>query len=472
MLSTELGLAPSDNLKIIELKDLVTKSDGYDEFVKDVLNVIVEERTTTEKQKAMELEDKQKAVAVAQQQEREFELEKLNIQLEMQKLSQAPVKCISNYVVANELDRKACGLILIMIYVFTSYSMITCVQRMLTWQVGFPEMAYGCSIVGLFTVITYIYGTCFGVFTYDPPYDLGAEKSREAAVEDDSGRASISTLSDLNSSESFEEISMEELQKILEEISKENDKCIQKAALNNLKRIELLTQETDEYARKLVEYDERLHESYSLETDKYVKISTAEVDENLKLSAAFTEQRVLLATAVDGVNIKRDVVDYIHKRSLDLLKYNQKIESQSTAEYGKLKMANLNRFKSLQSKAVTTDKERSIYIYGTFFGVFTHDLPYNLDTEESRKAAVGDDRGRTSKATVSGLEKSEEISMGDLQKLLHEISTENDERIRKALLENQKRIESLSQKLMNVLKNQLNTMKGSMNHTHWRRTRV
>ncbi|GFQ94578.1 retrovirus-related Pol polyprotein from transposon 297, partial [Trichonephila clavata] len=92
MLATELGLAPSDNLKIIELKDLITKSDGYDEeFVKDVLNVIVEERTTTEKQKVMELEDKQKAVAVAQQQEREFELEKLRIQLEMQKLSQAPV---------------------------------------------------------------------------------------------------------------------------------------------------------------------------------------------------------------------------------------------------------------------------------------------------------------------------------------------------------------------------------------------
>ncbi|GFR18628.1 hypothetical protein TNCT_665721 [Trichonephila clavata] len=92
MLATELGLAPSDNLKIIELKDLITNSDGYDEeFVKDVLNVIVEERTTTEKQKAMELEDKQKAVAVAQQQEREFELGKLRIQLEIQKLSQAPV---------------------------------------------------------------------------------------------------------------------------------------------------------------------------------------------------------------------------------------------------------------------------------------------------------------------------------------------------------------------------------------------
>ncbi|GFV86653.1 retrovirus-related Pol polyprotein from transposon 17.6 [Trichonephila clavipes] len=87
-----LGLVPSDNLKIIELKDLITNSDRYDEdIVKDMLSVIVEERTATEKQKAAELEEKQKAVVVAQQREREFELEKMKIQLEMQKLSQAPV---------------------------------------------------------------------------------------------------------------------------------------------------------------------------------------------------------------------------------------------------------------------------------------------------------------------------------------------------------------------------------------------
>ncbi|GFW68617.1 uncharacterized protein TNCV_529711 [Trichonephila clavipes] len=73
MLATKLGLAPLDNLKIIELKDLITNSDRYDEeFVKDVLNVIVEERTATEKQKAVELEEKQKTVIVAQQREREF----------------------------------------------------------------------------------------------------------------------------------------------------------------------------------------------------------------------------------------------------------------------------------------------------------------------------------------------------------------------------------------------------------------
>ncbi|GFX44755.1 hypothetical protein TNCV_1802361 [Trichonephila clavipes] len=50
MLVTELGLAPSDNLKIIQLKDLITNSDRYDEeFVKDMLSVIIEERTATEK---------------------------------------------------------------------------------------------------------------------------------------------------------------------------------------------------------------------------------------------------------------------------------------------------------------------------------------------------------------------------------------------------------------------------------------
>ncbi|GFW51220.1 retrovirus-related Pol polyprotein from transposon 17.6 [Trichonephila clavipes] len=92
MLATELGLAPSDNLKVIQLKDLITNSDRYDgEFVKDVLSVIVEERTATEKQKAEEMEEKQKAMVLAQQREREFELEKMKIQLEMQKLSQAPV---------------------------------------------------------------------------------------------------------------------------------------------------------------------------------------------------------------------------------------------------------------------------------------------------------------------------------------------------------------------------------------------
>ncbi|GFU55844.1 hypothetical protein TNCV_2255351 [Trichonephila clavipes] len=62
ILATELDLVPSDNLKIIELKYLITNSDRYDkEFVKYVLSVIVEERTATEKQKAAELEEKQKA---------------------------------------------------------------------------------------------------------------------------------------------------------------------------------------------------------------------------------------------------------------------------------------------------------------------------------------------------------------------------------------------------------------------------
>ncbi|GFW59914.1 CCHC-type domain-containing protein [Trichonephila clavipes] len=107
MLATELGLAPSDNLKIIELKDLITNSDRYDEeFVKDVLRVIVEERTATEKQKAAELEEKQKAVAVAQQREREFDLEKMKIQLDnLQKLSQAPVTSQQLEIPKLELNR-------------------------------------------------------------------------------------------------------------------------------------------------------------------------------------------------------------------------------------------------------------------------------------------------------------------------------------------------------------------------------
>ncbi|GFU09720.1 hypothetical protein TNCV_5027471 [Trichonephila clavipes] len=59
---TELGLGTSDNLKIIELKDLITNSDRYaEEFVKYMLSVIVEERTSTEKQKAADLEEEQKA---------------------------------------------------------------------------------------------------------------------------------------------------------------------------------------------------------------------------------------------------------------------------------------------------------------------------------------------------------------------------------------------------------------------------
>ncbi|GFW31072.1 hypothetical protein TNCV_4523411 [Trichonephila clavipes] len=75
--SNRIGSGSVEQSQIIELKDLITNSDRYDEeFVKDVLSVIVEERTATEKQKAAELEEKQKAVVVAQQREREFELKK------------------------------------------------------------------------------------------------------------------------------------------------------------------------------------------------------------------------------------------------------------------------------------------------------------------------------------------------------------------------------------------------------------
>ncbi|GFT43624.1 transposon Ty3-I Gag-Pol polyprotein [Trichonephila clavipes] len=78
----------------------------YDEeFVKDVLSVIVVECTATEKQKAAELEEKQKAVVVAQQRQREFELEKMKIQLEMQKLSQVPITSQQLENPKLELDR-------------------------------------------------------------------------------------------------------------------------------------------------------------------------------------------------------------------------------------------------------------------------------------------------------------------------------------------------------------------------------
>ncbi|GFU06479.1 hypothetical protein TNCV_351331 [Trichonephila clavipes] len=195
--------------------------------------------------------------------------------------------------------------------------------------------------------LQYIYGTFFGIFTYDLPYNVDTRESRE-----DEG--SISTV---QNSETTEEVGSEKLQKQLEKISKQNDERIQKAILSNQKRIELLTKETDEYVRKLVEFGERFHESFSLETDKFVKISTAEVDENLKLSAAFNEQRVQLDTAVEGKNFRRDLIDYIHKKRLELLKCEQKIESQFTAEYKKLNTAALNRSKILQSMAVRMDKE-------------------------------------------------------------------------------------------------------------------
>ncbi|GFY47541.1 hypothetical protein TNIN_95721 [Trichonephila inaurata madagascariensis] len=266
------------------------------------------------------------------------------------------MKCISNCVAAYELDRKACGLILLMIYVFTSYSMVTSVHRMLTGQVGFEEVACGCSIVALFTLITYIYGTVFGIFTYDLPYNVDTNESHEDAEKQESEGSSTPTENDPNNSETSKEADLEGLQKLLEDVSKENDERIQKAVLSNQKRIELLTQNIDVYVRNLVEHDERLRESYSLETDKYVKISTAEIDENLKWKVAFNEQHVRLTTAAEGKNARRDLVDYIHKKRQDFLKSQQTIELQFTADYEKLQTANLNRFKHFHSKAFEMDK--------------------------------------------------------------------------------------------------------------------
>ncbi|GBM59250.1 hypothetical protein AVEN_205082-1 [Araneus ventricosus] len=64
MLTTELGLPVSDNLKIIQLRDLITSSGKYEEeFVKNLLSSIADERKmaeqTAEKDK-LELAKKEK----------------------------------------------------------------------------------------------------------------------------------------------------------------------------------------------------------------------------------------------------------------------------------------------------------------------------------------------------------------------------------------------------------------------------
>ncbi|GFU06478.1 hypothetical protein TNCV_351321 [Trichonephila clavipes] len=206
----------------------------------------------------------------------------------------------------------------------------------------------------------YIYGTFFGVFTCDLPYNLDDKESRVPSAGDDRGKTSTVTRSDLINSGSIEEISMAELPKLLLEISKENDERIQKAILNNQKRIELLSKKTDENLKEIVGCDEKFYESCSLEADKHVKVSTAEIDEYLKLSAAFNEQRVRLAAAIDTENFKKDIVDCLHKRNRDLIKDSQMIKLHSAKDYALLKIANFKRYKDLLSLALKQDKKRSL----------------------------------------------------------------------------------------------------------------
>ncbi|GFU84458.1 hypothetical protein TNCV_1820091, partial [Trichonephila clavipes] len=74
-----------DNLKIIELKDLITKRDRYDEeFVKDVLSIIV--RKNAKQQKIERLRNwrrKRKLWLWLSKREREFELLKNENSTEM-----------------------------------------------------------------------------------------------------------------------------------------------------------------------------------------------------------------------------------------------------------------------------------------------------------------------------------------------------------------------------------------------------
>ena len=80
LLAYEMGLEETDNLKVIQLKELITGADCYnEEMIKNMLDTIIEQRI--EKEKLAADEDK-----LAK--EREFELERMKIQLESQNVSQ------------------------------------------------------------------------------------------------------------------------------------------------------------------------------------------------------------------------------------------------------------------------------------------------------------------------------------------------------------------------------------------------
>ncbi|GBM00604.1 hypothetical protein AVEN_77400-1 [Araneus ventricosus] len=91
VLATELGLPVWDNLKIIQLRDLITSSRKYEEeFVKNLLSSIADERKMAFWNGILCEDEQLKRVAEDEQVEKEhlFELEKLKIQLELQKNSQ------------------------------------------------------------------------------------------------------------------------------------------------------------------------------------------------------------------------------------------------------------------------------------------------------------------------------------------------------------------------------------------------
>ncbi|GFY77505.1 hypothetical protein TNIN_147331 [Trichonephila inaurata madagascariensis] len=78
-----------------------------------------------------------------------------------------------------------------------------------------------------------MYGTSFGIFTYDLPYNVDTKESHEDAEKQDSEGSSTPTENDPKNSETTKEVDLEGLQKLLEGISKLNDERIQKAVLSN-----------------------------------------------------------------------------------------------------------------------------------------------------------------------------------------------------------------------------------------------
>ncbi|GBM00088.1 hypothetical protein AVEN_74682-1 [Araneus ventricosus] len=76
-LATELGLQVTEGLKVVELKQLITSAESYDEeFTKNLFKSIIDERLAV----AAEKEAERLAVAAEKEAERQFELEKSRIE--------------------------------------------------------------------------------------------------------------------------------------------------------------------------------------------------------------------------------------------------------------------------------------------------------------------------------------------------------------------------------------------------------
>ena len=86
-LAIDLGEQTAPDMKIIALKELITKSKNFEqELVKNMLDSIISERTENEN---LERQNKEREFELAKQhKEREFELEKQRIELEFLKLKQ------------------------------------------------------------------------------------------------------------------------------------------------------------------------------------------------------------------------------------------------------------------------------------------------------------------------------------------------------------------------------------------------